>query len=122
MSGLIQSAAIPGKPTALRWLGVNGIAQELSRNRTIVDPAREKLLKTRESLVSAWMKAADVLDAQGEIILAGDVPLPCEASIRLSSPIRQKLAAQVSRDLVKKQRESQRDVPGRVPKDYELAR
>ena len=51
---------------------VIGIANELSRSRTIVDPARDRLIETRKSLISAWMKAAEVLDAQGEIILAGD--------------------------------------------------
>jgi Relaxase/Mobilisation nuclease domain len=52
---------------------VIGIANELSRSRTIVDPARERMLETRKALVSTWMKTADVLDAQGEIVLAGDV-------------------------------------------------
>ena len=61
-----------GKPTAL-LSRVNGIAQELSRCRTVADPARERLLNTRESLLATWMNAADVLDAQGEIILASDV-------------------------------------------------
>jgi len=52
---------------------VLGIATELSRSGTIEDPARERLLETRESLVASWMKAADVLDDQGEEILAGEV-------------------------------------------------
>ena len=108
-----------GKPTAL-LARVNGIAQELSRSRTIVDPARERLLKTRESLVSTWMKAADVLDAQGEIVLAGDVRYFAKHLPPVLTD-RQKLAAQLV-GFVKKQRETQRDVPGRVPKDYELVR
>jgi hypothetical protein len=61
-----------GKSTAMRER-VIGIAKELSRSGTIEDPARERLLDTRRSLVSTWMKAAAVLDAQGEEILAGDV-------------------------------------------------
>jgi hypothetical protein len=81
---------------------------------------REKLLKTRESLVSTWMNAADVLDAQGEIILAGDVRYFAKHLAPVLSD-RQKLAAQFV-GIVKKQRETQRDAPGRVPKDYELAR
>jgi len=52
---------------------VLGIATELSRSGTIEDPARDRLLETRKSLVSTWMKTADVLDDQGEEILAGDV-------------------------------------------------
>jgi len=52
---------------------VIGIANQLSSSRTIVDPVRDRLLETRKSLALAWMKAAEVLDAQGEIILAGDV-------------------------------------------------
>ena len=52
---------------------VQGIATELSRSGMVDDPARERLLETRKSLVSIWMKAAEVLDEQGEEILAGDV-------------------------------------------------
>jgi hypothetical protein len=52
---------------------VIGIARELSRSGTIEDAARARLLETRKSLVSAWLRAAEVLDAQGEEILAGDV-------------------------------------------------
>jgi hypothetical protein len=61
-----------GKSTAMHDR-VIGIAKELSRSGTVADPARERLLETRNSLVSTWMKAAEVLDAQGEMILAGDV-------------------------------------------------
>jgi len=52
---------------------VLGIAAELSRSGTMEDPARARLLETRKSLVSTWMRAAEVLDEQGEVILAGDV-------------------------------------------------
>ena len=92
-----------GKPTGL-LARVNGIAQELSRSRTIADPACEKLLKTRESLVSTWMKAADVLDAQAEIILAGDVRYFAKHLPPVLTD-RQKLAAQFV-GFVKKQRET----------------
>ncbi len=108
-----------GKPTAL-LSRVNGIAQELSRCRTVADPARERLLNTRESLVATWMNAADVLDAQGEIILASDVRYFAKHLPPVLTD-RQKLAAQFV-GFVKKQRETLRDAPGRVPKDYELAR
>jgi Relaxase/Mobilisation nuclease domain len=52
---------------------VLSIATEMSRSGTIEDPARDRLIEARRSLVSTWMKAADVLDGQGEEILAGDV-------------------------------------------------
>jgi hypothetical protein len=61
-----------GKSTVIRDR-VTGIAKELSRTGTIEDPARARLLQTRKSLVSTWIKAAEVLDAQGEVTLAGDV-------------------------------------------------
>lgn len=79
------------------------------------------LLGTRELLVSTWMKAAEVLDAQGEMILAGGVryfaghlpPVPTD---------RQRLAAQFV-GFVQKQRGTQRDQPERsYPKDPELTR
>ena len=61
-----------GKSTAMRDRMI-GIATELARSGTIEETARAKLLETRKSLVSAWMKAAEVLDEQGEEILAGEV-------------------------------------------------
>jgi len=61
-----------GKSTAMRDR-VIGIATELSRTGTVEDPARARLLETRKTLVSAWMRAAEVLDAQGEEVLAGEV-------------------------------------------------
>jgi hypothetical protein len=100
---------------------VMGIANELSRSRTIADPARDRLLETRRSLVSAWMKAADVLDAQGEIILAGDV----RYFVKHLPPVltdRQRLAAQFI-GFVQKQRGTQRNGPERgYPKDPERTR
>ncbi len=98
-----------GKSTAMRDR-VIGIAAELSRSGTVVDPARERLLETRRSLVSTWMKAADVLDAQGEEILAGDV----RYFARHLPPVltdRQKLAAELI-GFTEKRRRIQRDGPG----------
>ena len=109
-----------GKPTALLDR-VTGIAQELSLSGTIVDPARDRLIETRKSLVSTWMKAAEVLDAQGEIILAGDVRY---FAIHLPPVLtdRQQLAVQLV-GFVKKQRETQRDGPERRrPADPEMTR
>ncbi len=68
----IFKAQFYGKSTAIRDR-VIGIARELSRSGTMEDPARERLLATRSSLVSTWMKVAEVLDEQGEETLAGDV-------------------------------------------------
>ena len=109
-----------GKSTALLDR-VTGIAKELSLSGTIVDPARERLIKTRKSLVSTWMKAAEVLDAQGEIILAGDVRyFACHLPPVLTD--RQQLAAQFIR-FTKQERGMERGGPGRgLPKDPELTR
>jgi hypothetical protein len=52
---------------------VEDIAHELARTGTIRDPARDKLIETREAIVGSWMKTADALDAQGEVDLAGEV-------------------------------------------------
>lgn len=35
--------------------------------------ARAKLLETRKAVVANWMKIAETLDGQGEVVLAGDV-------------------------------------------------
>lgn len=52
---------------------VESIAQELSKSSTIRDPAHAQLAETRKAVVTAWMNVAATLDAQEEIILAGDV-------------------------------------------------
>lgn len=52
---------------------VESIARELSKIGTVHDPAHGKLLHTRTSVVAGWMGIAAALDAQGEIVLAGDV-------------------------------------------------
>lgn len=52
---------------------VQSIAAELTRTRRIHDPAHSRLAKTRQSIVAGWMDVAAKLDAQGELILAGDV-------------------------------------------------
>jgi relaxase-like protein len=109
-----------GTSTALKDR-VIGIAQELSRSRKLVEPARDRLLKTRSALVSAWMKAADVLDAQGEIILAGDVRYFASHLPPVLTD-RQRLAAQII-GFIKKQRGIERDGPERgLPKDPEMTR
>jgi hypothetical protein len=67
----IFKAQLYGKSTLMRERMV-GVATELYRSGTVEGPAPQKL-ETRKSLVSAWIKAAEVLDAQGEVILAGEV-------------------------------------------------
>jgi hypothetical protein len=52
---------------------VNSVANELYGTGKIRDPARPKLLATRKAIVDGWMGIAERLDAQGEIVLAGDV-------------------------------------------------
>jgi hypothetical protein len=42
-------------------------------SRVVSDVGKDKLLKTRESVVAYWRETAELLDAQGEIELAGDV-------------------------------------------------
>jgi hypothetical protein len=52
---------------------VHSIASELAKSGTIRDPAHVRLVETRKAIVAGWMGIAAALDAQGEIILAGDV-------------------------------------------------
>jgi hypothetical protein len=52
---------------------VESIAREISQTGTFRDPAHGKLLETRKAVVAGWMGIAATLDAQGEIVLAGDV-------------------------------------------------
>jgi hypothetical protein len=100
---------------------VKGIVTELSRSRTIVDPARARLLDTRKSLVSAWMKAAEVLDAQGEIILAGDVRYFVHHLPQVLTD-RQRLASQVIRVHEQERRAKREEPEQRDPKVQERTR
>jgi hypothetical protein len=61
-----------GRSDAIRSR-VQSIATELSATGAIRDPTRGKLLETRKGVVTCWMGIAATLDAQGEIVLAGDV-------------------------------------------------
>jgi hypothetical protein len=108
------------KSTAMRDR-VIGIAKELSRSGTVADAARKRLLETRKSLVSTWMKAAQVLDAQGEVVLAGDVRY-FAGHLPPVLTDRQRLAAQLI-SITEKQRQIQWDGPERgYPKDPERTR
>ena len=51
----------------------HSIATELSETGTVADPARAALVKTRKAVLAGWERVAAALDAQGEIVLAGDV-------------------------------------------------
>jgi type IV secretion system T-DNA border endonuclease VirD2 len=61
-----------GTSTTLRST-VAEIARELHATGTHRDPARPRLIETRRTVVKHWMTIADALDAQGAIVLAGDV-------------------------------------------------
>jgi hypothetical protein len=52
---------------------VAAIARELRQTGTVTDPPKRKLMETRKAVMSHWTKTADVLDAQGEAVLAGEV-------------------------------------------------
>ena len=71
--GIFKAQLYGKSKSAVMRERVLGIAAELARSGTVEDPARARLLETRKSLVSTWMRAAEVLDEQGEEILAGDV-------------------------------------------------
>jgi hypothetical protein len=52
---------------------VEAVVRELASTKTIHDPARSRMLATRKALLHSWMEVAAMLDAQGEMVLAGDV-------------------------------------------------
>jgi hypothetical protein len=68
----IYRARQRGSSSAVREQ-VDSIAQELTKTGAIRDPAHAKLAETRRKVLAAWMNVAATLDAQEEIILAGDV-------------------------------------------------
>jgi hypothetical protein len=68
----IYRAQRRGASTAFRSQ-VMSVADELKGTGTVRDPSRRKLVETRKTIVNGWMQAADILDRQGEISLAGNV-------------------------------------------------
>lgn len=52
---------------------VKDTVKELAQTGAIRDPARAKLIRTRKAIIASWMRTADALDAQGEVVLAADV-------------------------------------------------
>jgi hypothetical protein len=61
-----------GASTVLR-ADVTAIAKQLQQTGVFRDPMRARLRETRKALVGHWMGIANMLDAQGETTLAGDV-------------------------------------------------
>jgi hypothetical protein len=61
-----------GKSYALREQ-LDVIVRELSATKPISDPASAKLQETRKAITQGWNAVADKLEAQGEIVLGGDV-------------------------------------------------
>jgi MobA/VirD2-like, nuclease domain len=88
-----------GKSSAIR-AKVTMIATELSKNGRFSEPARAKIAETRKIVAANWMKIAETLDRQGEVILAGDVryfakhfPLALTDTERLAAKFTQHLAS-----------------------------
>jgi hypothetical protein len=52
---------------------VTAVAEQLMRTGSFHDPARDRLLESRKSVVGGWLGIADALDLQGEVVLAGEV-------------------------------------------------
>ena len=52
---------------------VESVVSELSTTGTVRDPAHTKLQETRSAVMAGWMRIAETLENQGEIVLAGDV-------------------------------------------------
>ena len=61
-----------GRSHAIR-VQVESIARELKNTGAVRDPAHNKMAGTRKAIVAGWKAVADALDAQGEIVLAGEV-------------------------------------------------
>jgi hypothetical protein len=112
----IFKAQFYGKSTVVRERMI-GVATELSRPGTVegTSPLRHE---TRKSLVATWLKAAEVLDAQGEEILAGEVRYFANHLPPVLTD-RQRFAEQVIR-FKEQRRRVKPDGPARgYPKDHE---
>jgi hypothetical protein len=58
-----------GASTAVRDR-VTDVVKEVRLTSAVRDPARNRLIETRKTVIANWNKTADLLDAQGETILA----------------------------------------------------
>jgi len=120
VKGSIYRAEQHGKSRAVRER-VTAIAQELSQTGAVRDLARAKLIETRKAVVASWMKTADVLDAQGELTLAGNVRYFANHLPPVLTDM-EKLAQQFVR-YIKMQRSAERDGPVKDrDKESELVR
>jgi hypothetical protein len=61
-----------GQSYALREQ-LDDIVHGLSESNSVLEPARSELLETRKAIIQGWNAVADKLEAQGEIVLGGDV-------------------------------------------------
>jgi hypothetical protein len=104
VKGPIYRAQQHGKSEALDER-VMAIAKELAQTGAVRDPAAAKLIETRKAVIASWMRTADLLDAQGEITLAGDVRYFVQ-HLRPALTDKQKLAQQFARH-IKMQRSEQ---------------
>lgn len=68
----IYRAHLRGKSTAIRTR-VRDVVTTVLQHGSYRDPARERLIETRKSIVTGWLGIAEILDRQGETTLAGDV-------------------------------------------------
>jgi hypothetical protein len=59
--------------SASRAIRVRGIADDLRQQKPIRDPAHGRLEATRQAVVKSWHQVANILEDQGEIVLAGEV-------------------------------------------------
>jgi hypothetical protein len=63
---------VRGQSYALREK-LDDIVHGLSETSPVPDPARARLLETRKAIIQGWNAVAHKLEAQGEIVLGGDV-------------------------------------------------
>jgi hypothetical protein len=86
---------------------VESIASELKATGRIVDPKRAKLEEARKAVLEQWKTVADILDGQGEVVLAGDVRYFAQNLPRVQTD-REKLAAQFIEHMRSRQSETKR--------------
>jgi hypothetical protein len=92
---------------------VTDVVNELRSTGAVRDAARRHLLETRKAVVASWNTTADLLDAQGEITLAGET----RYFARHLPPVltdKEHLATQFLRDLAA--RRSVRPTRGKEPR------
>ncbi len=100
----IYRAHLRGKSSVVRTR-VTDVLTTVLQQGSYRDPARERLVETRKSVIEGWLEIARTLDRQGETMLSGDVRHFVQHLPRVLTD-KERLAVQLAQNLRAKDQET----------------